>query len=309
MIEILIGIFSTTIRLAIPVLFVALGEIFVQRSGMLNLGLEGLMLIGASCGFTVTFLTGNPLLGILSAMLLGGLVCLLMGYFSITLGVNQIIAGIAIWILGMGLSSFMYRIYVLPGLEVFPTITPLPPVEIPVLSQIPALGEILFKHNILVYFALLLVPLSIMILFRTTIGLKITAVGENPRAADSVGINVHRIRYLCIIIGGVMAGLGGAYLTVADLGAFMEGMVAGRGWIAFALIAFGMWNPLLILVGCLIFGGAQAFQFRLQAMGVGIPYFALLIMPYVVILTTLVLMAKIKKRAPPAAMTLPYKRE
>jgi Uncharacterized ABC-type transport system, permease component len=288
-----------------PILLPALGEIFTQRSGILNLGLEGIMLMGALAGFAGTYFTHNLWVGLIAAVITGIVFSLIMGFLSITVKANQVIAGTAITILGTGLSAFLYR--VMFGVQKLPPqIDAFKPLEIPVLSNIPILGPILFNHNILVYLTLALVVLSAFVLEKTPFGLKVRAVGENPRAADSKGINVALVRYLCVMIGGAFAGLGGAFLSIGFMNSFLDGMVAGRGFIAVAVVIFARWNPYRALGAALLFGGASALQMRLQAIGVPIPLQFLLALPYV--LTILVLLSVSKKAEFPAAYTLPYSR-
>jgi simple sugar transport system permease protein len=287
-----------------PVLLAVLGEIFTERSGVLNLGLEGIMAMGAFAGFAGGFASGNAWLGLMAGLAAGALMGLIMAFFSVTLKTNQVVTGISLVILGSGLSAFMYR-------ELFgissrpPRVEGVADLNIPVLSQIPVVGPILFQHSVVVYLAVLLVVLSWAALFRTTWGLKVRAVGEAPSAADTSGINVAHIRYVCVIVGSALAGLGGAVLSVAQMGLFVENMVAGRGWIAIALVIFARWRPSLALAGALLFGVADALQFRLQALGfAAVPYEFLLMLPY--LLTILVLVGSSKRQAGPAALGEPY---
>lgn len=291
--------------MSMPILLPALGEIFTQRSGILNLGLEGIMLMGALAGFAGTFFTQNLWVGLLAAVITGILFSLIMGFLSITVKANQVIAGTAITILGTGLSTFLFRemfgIQKLP-----PQIESFTPLEIPLLSDIPFLGPVLFNHNAMIYLTLILVVFTAFVLEKTPFGLQVRAVGENPRAADSKGINVALVRYLCVMIGGAFAGLGGAFLSIGFMNTFIDGMVAGRGFIAVAVVIFARWNPYRALGAALLFGGASALQMRLQAIGVPIPHQFLLALPYA--LTILVLLSVSKKAEFPAAYTLPYSR-
>jgi len=302
----IVSLFAGTIRMSTPILFAALGDIFTQRSGILNLGLEGIMLMGALAAFVGTYFSGNLWIGILLAMLVGMLFSLFMGYLSITLRVNQVIAGIAITILGGGLSAFLDRaIFGIQSLP--PSIVPFPTLNIPLLSNIPILGPILFSHNILVYISIVLVIVMQILLNRTTFGLKVKAVGEHPKAADSKGINVLGVRYVCMAIAGVCAGLGGAFLSIANMNTFIDQMVAGRGFIAVAVVIFASFVPVKALLGSLIFGGASALQMRLQAVGVPIAHQFLLALPYV--LTIIVLISVSRKAEFPSAYTIPFVRE
>lgn len=300
-----VSLLAGTIRMSMPILLPALGEIFTQRSGILNLGLEGIMLMGALAGFAGTFFTQNLWVGLLAALITGILFSLIMGFLSITVKANQVIAGTAITILGTGLSTFLFRemfgIQKLP-----PQIESFPPLEIPLLSHIPFLGPVLFNHNAMIYLTFILVLFTAFVLEKTPFGLQVRAVGENPRAADSKGINVALVRYLCVMIGGAFAGLGGAFLSIGFMNTFIDGMVAGRGFIAVAVVIFARWNPYRALGAALLFGGASALQMRLQAIGVPIPHQFLLALPYV--LTILVLLSVSRKAEFPAAYTLPYSR-
>ena len=297
-------LFASTIRLAIPILLATLGEIFSQRSGVLNLGIEGMMLMGALGGFIGAHFTGSLWFGVLSGIIIGGLFGLIHAVFSVTLGANQMLSGIGLYMLGWGLSSFLFR--AIFGLSPVARLEGFSPIHIPILSQIPILGPILFQQNILVYLTFLLVPLFTIILFRTTIGLKIRAVGHNPMAADTLGISVFRIRYLCVILGGMLAGVGGAYLVLAEIGVFTNQMTASRGWIAVALVVFSKWLPSWAMAGALLFGLANAMQLRFQALGVAFPYQFLLMLPY--ILTIIALIMSYRRAERPAALTRPYKR-
>ncbi len=300
-----ISIFAAAVRMATPILFAVLGELFAERSGILNLGLEGTMILGAFAGFMGTFYTGNIWFGVLAGIMTGMLLGLLMGVMSIRLRLNQAVAGIAITLFGLGLSTFLFRvvfgIFLIP-----PTIERFKPIQIPLLCQIPVIGPIFFQHNLLVYIVLLMVPVSSIILFKTTIGLKIRSVGENPRAADSLGVNVYNVRYLCIILCGALAGLGGAYLPLAELGVFTEGMSAGRGWIAIAIVIFGKWVPSRILLGTILFSTIDSLQLRLQAVGFAIPYQFLVMLPYVI--TIVIIAAAYKRAGAPSALTIPYEK-
>ncbi len=299
----LISLFAATLRLAAPLLFAALGENLSERAGVLNLGLEGIMLIGTFAGFSGVYFTGNLLLGVLSGLMVGGLMGLLMALWGVSFRANQIVVGMAIWLFGMGLTTFLSRT-VFAGYTSSPTIKGFETIDIPLLSQIPLLGPILFQQNVLLYLALIMVPIFAIFLSRTTLGLKIRAVGENPRAADILGVSVYRARYLCVTIGGMMAGLAGATLTLSPPYSFVENMVSGRGFIAVALVIFSKWNPYMILVGALIFAGANALQLRLQPLGLGIPseFFAML--PY--LFTVIALMLVSRKARAPAALGVPY---
>lgn len=300
-----VGVLTATVRLGAPILFASLGEAFGQRSGVLNLSVEGMMTMGAFGGFTIVYFTGSLWLGVLAAMITSGLIALIMAFFSVTARVNQAVAGVMIGIFSYGLVAFLMSViyggnYTLAR-ETFGA------VNIPLLSQIPVVGPVLFKQNILGYSAFLLVPILWFFLFHTNSGMKIIAVGENPAAADTLGIKVYLVRYLAVIFGGMMAGLGGAYMSLAYSNTLSWDMIAGRGWIAIALVIFGRWNPLYILGGVLLFSFVDALQLNLQGLGFNIPYQFLIMLPY--ILTVVALIALSRKANAPASLTKPYARE
>ena len=317
----LIALATAGIRLAVPVLLAVLGEVITERSGVLNLGLDGVMVIGGLAGFAAAYFFENgPLaeaagawsawLGLGAGVLAGMGMGLVMGVLTISLRADQVISSVTLVVLGHGLANYFYQ-------QTFSSLTArvtgLGPVPIPFLSRIPVLGEILFDHNPTVYLTAVLVYLTWFFLFRTTWGLKIRSVGENPAAATSSGVNVELVRYAATMIGSGLVGLGGAVLTVVQLRLFREGITAGRGWIAVALVVFARWQPGLALVGALLFGLADALQYRIQALwpterGSGaIPYEFLLMLPYV--LTLLALFYRKERQDAPAALGKPYVKE
>lgn len=306
----LTSLLTAGIRLAVPILLAVLGEIITERAGVLNLGIEGVMLVGGLASFMVAYGlehgVGLPLVGAwvgLGAGLLGGMLMgLLMAVMTVTFRADQVVAGVTLVLFGQGLTTYLYRQQFasmtarVTGLESWP---------IPVLSTIPVLGEVLFTHNMMVYISVALVVLCWFLLFRTNWGLQIRAVGENPAAADTSGINVKRTRYASLLLGSALVGLGGGVLTVAQLHLFREGITAGRGWIAVALVFFSRWHPLRALWGSLLFGVADALQFRIQALGSKqLPYEFLLMLPYV--LTLFVLLKRTRRSDAPAALGIPY---
>ncbi len=299
----LIGILAASIRLATPILLAALGELFTERAGILNLGLEGIMLMGTLGGFLGAYWTGNLWAGVFAAMIVGVLMGLLMGVMSITVKANQVVAGLGITILGSGLSTLLFRLSF--GLRTAPpTLDIFPAIKIPLLSQIPILGPIFFEHNILVYLTLILVPISAFVLYRTKFGLAVRAVGESPDAVDTRGLSVNRLRYLSLVIGGALAGLGGAYMVLGSLGLFWTNMTAGRGFIAIAVVVFAKWDPWRALLGALVFGLASALQISLQTVSVPIPSELLLMLPYII---TIIVLVIVSRRAEfPAAFAIPY---
>lgn len=300
--QVIIGILSSGIRLATPYLYAAIGETFGQRSGVLNLGVDGIMLLGAFAAFYVTRISENLVLGLLAAMIVGGVMGLIMAFISVTLQAEQGISGIGIYLFGLGMSDLLFQ----ATLGTVETINGFPDLEIPVLSALPALGEIFFQHNILVYGAYALVPLSWFILNKTTIGLKIRAVGENPEAADSLGVSVEAVRYFTVILGGVLSGIAGASLSIALLNIFQQNMTAGLGFIAVALVYFGGWRPFGVLLGALIFSTVNALQLWVQVLDIPIPSDFAVMMPYVLTIVVLVFIAQRVRQ--PAALTKVYER-
>lgn len=299
-----IATFSRTLAYGTPLLLGTLGEIYAERSGVLNLGIEGMMIMGAYSAFAIAYTTGNPWLGILTAAVVGGAFSLIHAFASITLKANQVVSGLALTMLGLGLSGVLGR-----GWEGKPLPAPLGKITVPVLSDIPVLGPILFDgQNMIVYLTILLVPLLWYILYRTRIGITIRSVGENPATADSLGINVGRVRYLCVVVGGILAGVAGGYLSVAYRPAWTEGMTAGMGWIVIALTIFAFWNPAIGMLGAYLFAALFHLSFRLQ------PWVSpelLRAMPYAFAIVVLIAVSRgtlQKKMGAPAALTLPYTR-
>jgi ABC-type uncharacterized transport system permease subunit len=296
-------ILASTVRLATPLIYAALGEVFTERSGVLNIGLEGIMLFGAFTGFAVASFSGSRDLGLLAGILVGVLIGLLFGFFAITIKANQIVVGAALNMFGMGMTGFLYR-------SLFTTtvhgISAYPPINIPLLSQIPVLGQVLFQHNILVYASVVLVAVSSFILYRTAFGLSVRSIGEHPKAADTAGINVTLFRYTCCMIGGALAALGGAYLTIAHTNQFVENITSGRGFIALAVVVFGRWKPWGAFWASLLFGVFYALQLQMQAMtnNTAIPYQIWQALPY---LATLIVLISLRGRsAAPKVLGVPY---
>ena len=303
--SLVVGWLAASMRLAVPILFAALGELFTERSGVLNLGLEGVMIVGALTGFVAAFNSGSLWLGVLVAAICGMLMALLMAFMSVTAKVNQVVAGLGITILGGGLATLLFRLFF--GLRSTPPqVTTFPRYPIPYLSEIPVLGRILFDHNVMVYLALVLVPISWVVLYRTRFGLAIRAVGENPDAVDTRGMSVSKLRYIGLLIGGALAGIGGAYLPLANLGLFWSDMTAGRGFIAIAVVVFSRWDPVGVLIGSLVFGGAHALQLTMQTLKVPIRSELLLMLPYLI--TILVLISVSRRAEFPGAFAVPYSR-
>jgi len=309
-----VALATAAIRLAVPILLATLGEIITERSGVLNLGLEGVMVMGGVTGFMAAYyLQSGPLagvstwLGLGAGMVAGMLMGLILAGLSVTLRADQVIVGVTLVVFGQGIANYLYR-------QAFSSLTArtngLPPVSVPGLSSIPVLGPILFSHDATVYLTVFLVFLVWFLLFRTTWGLRIRSMGENPAAGETSGLSVNRTRYTAILLGAALAGLGGAVLTVVQLRLFREGIMGGRGWIAVALVIFARWQPTRALFGALLFGLADAVQYRIQALsqigrGTGtIPYEFLLMLPYV--LTLVVLWFRTGRGAAPEVLGRPY---
>ena len=294
---------GATLRIATPILLGALGETIIERAGILNLGIEGTMLLSAFSGFVAAQVTGSLYVGLAAAIATGIVLSLVLGVLTVTLGVNQHVSGLGITLFATGLALFLFRL-MYGGEQVPPKLDHGFP-QLPILTGTPL--EPVFSQYALTYVALILVPIIGWLLYRTAFGLRLRAVGENPEAADTAGINVYQMRYFALIIGGALMGLGGAFLSLAQLGAFSQGLVNGQGWIAIAIVIFGNWQPRKVLAGALLFAGLQALQLRLQAQGVALPYEALLALPYVL---TIVAIAFAGRNASyPAALLKPYKRE
>jgi len=305
----LISLLSGMIRIATPIFFAALGELIVERSGILNLGVEGAMLAGAFVGFVGGFLTGSLWLGVLLGIMAGGLLNLLMAFMSVTLKVDQTVAGLTINLFSAGLTFYLFRIIFkgfgssnLPNLHTFNVI------RIPILSSIPFIGEVLFSQYLLSYIAFLVVlPGIFFFLYRTKYGLNLRCIGENPEAMDMKGVKVSRYQYLALLFGGMMAGAGGAFLTLASAGLFVSEIIGGRGWIAIAIVIFGDWKPFRIMLAALFFGLLDTFQLQIQGIGVQFPYQILLTLPYIL---TIVAVAIGRRRAgAPIHLGIPYKRK
>ncbi len=301
--RVLLGILTSGIRLATPYLYAGIGETFGQRSGVLNLGVEGQMLMGAFAAFYVAMQTGNLWLGLLVAILVGGVMGVAMAFVSVTLRAKQGISGIGFFLFGLGLSDLLFQ----KMLGTVQTVSGFPRLAIPLLSEIPYIGEVFFRHNILVYGAYLLVPLAAFVMNKTTFGLKVRAVGENPEAADSLGVNVTRMRYTTVTLGGMFSGLAGASLSIALLNVFQQNLTSGLGFIAVALVYFGGWRPWGVLAGALLFSMVNALQLWVQVLGIPIPSEFAVMMPYV--LTIVALVVAVQRVRPPTALTKPFIRE
>ncbi|MEA5570423.1 ABC transporter permease [Calothrix sp. UHCC 0171] len=284
------NIIADTLRAATPLIFAGLGELITEKSGILNLGVEGIMLIGAVSGFIVASNTGNVYLGFLIALLAGMLISLIHAVLTITINANQIATGLAITIFGSGLSGFIGTEYV------GKTITGLQRQGIPFLNSLPLVGEALFQQDILVYFAIILTILVGWFLQKTRAGLMLRSIGESPESANALGLRVKRMQYLAVLFGGAMAGFAGAYLSLAYTPLWSENIIAGRGWIAIALVVFASWQPKRLLLGAYLFGGINAIQLILQGIGVDISPYLLSSLPYLATIIVLVLTSQKQTR-------------
>ena len=302
----IVDFLKLTLLSMVPFVLASQGTMLGGRTGVFNVAQEGIMLVGASVGFLVSWLTGSNLVGVIAAMAIGGLFGLILAYFTTTLKMDQFVVGLALFFIGTGLSSL------LPKLVIGVTLTPplvktLPDIAIPLLSKIPILGPILFNQNILVYISILLSIVFWYVLYKTNLGLRLRSIGENPKAADALGINVISNRYLTAVIGGMLIGLAGAYLPMVYTGTFTDLMTKGRGWIAIALTFFGGWSPLPILFGSLFFAAIEVLSFRFQVGGSFIPYQILTMLPYIA--TIVVMIFSFGRARPPAFLGQNYDRE
>ncbi len=298
----IVGVITGAILASTSVLYAALGEVMVERAGVINLGVEGTLLMGAVTGFMVAAQTGNPLLGVLAAAVVGGLFNLILAYLVVTRRANQLASGLALGFFGLGLSALLGKPYVGRLVDT------LPKLPLPGLSDLPVVGPVLFRHDLLVY---LVLPLAILIwwaLFRTRWGLAMRAVGESKTVAYAAGKRPNWLQYQALFLGGLMAGLGGAHLSLAYTGVWAESMTAGRGFIAVALVIFAAWNPLRAVWGALLFGGALALQLQLQARGTPISPFILDMLPYLLTLGVLLLVRSSRKYAMPEGLKTVFER-
>ena len=309
-----VSILAVTIRAGTSLLYATIGEIYTERAGILNLGVEGIMIMGAVIGFAGAYHSGNPWLGVLLAMLTGGLLALLHAALTVSLQADQVVSGLVLTIFGTGMANFLGQKL---GPEGGPLVGLVGPKFIrhplPGFSELPLIGPALFNQDVLVYLMYVLVPLSWFYLYKTRPGLHLRAVGENPHTADALGVNVYGLRYLYTAVGGALIGLGGAHLSLSYTPGWTDGLTAGRGWIAVALVIFAAWDPARAVLGAILFGGVNAVQFRLQAAGTTIPASFLGMMPYLLTIVVLVLITwweKFSRRVrAPAALGQPFTRE
>lgn len=303
--EVVSSVLFNTLRAGTPLLLATLGEVYTERAGIINLGVEGLMSVGALTAFVVTLQTGSCALGLLSATVAAALLAAVHAFLCVRLNSNQTVSGLALVMLGTGLSSLFGRAYI--GIPLSERITP---IRLPVLGDLPLIGPALFGQDPVVYLAILLTVVLWFVLFYTKYGMSIRAVGENPAAADSLGINVYLVRFLCTVLGGALAGLSGAYISLGYTPGWSEGITMGRGWIAVALTVFTFWNPLRSLVGAYLFGGIEILQFRLQPLGISPSLLTTL--PYLATILALVIgtRGRLRRRlGAPKSLGVPYERE
>jgi ABC-type uncharacterized transport system permease subunit len=299
----LIQVFVLTLAAATPLVIAALGELVVEKSGVLNLGVEGMMLIGAVSAFIVTVHTHSSWLGVGAGIAAGAAMALLFGVITLTLKANQVATGLALSLFGIGLSAFIGLPYVAAVVE------PIGALDIPVLSSIPVVGPMLFAHNPIVYLSLALFGGVHGFLYHTRGGLVVRAIGESPQSAHAIGYRVIAIRYATVLFGGACAGLAGAYLSLAFTPLWTEGMTAGRGWIALALVVFATWKPWRVVAGAWLFGGVTLAQFQIQAAGIDIPAQLLAMLPYAATIVVLALISRDAtaiRRNSPAALGKPF---
>jgi simple sugar transport system permease protein len=286
MMDNLIPILVAAVAAGTPMVFAALGELVTEKSGVLNLGVEGMMLMGAVTGFAVASQTGNPWLGAVAGMAAGAAMALIFAVLTLNLMANQVASGLALTLFGVGLSAFLGKPYESVSLVVAP------PPAIPLLSQIPVVGPLLFNYHLLVYVSWVLFAVIAWFLYKSRAGLVLRSIGESPESAHAIGYPVIRIRYLATLFGGAMAGLGGAYLSEFYAPLWVEGMTSGRGWIALALVVFATWRPARVMIGAYLFGGVTIAQFFAQGAGVSIPSQFLSSLPYLATIVVLVFISR-----------------
>ncbi len=309
--DFVVSILAASVPLTMPILYTSVGEVYAERSGVLNLGIEGVMGLSAFVSLWATFSTGSYLYGLLAAVIAGAAMGALHSFATVRVGINQLISGLLIYSLGGGIADFAYRKLTATS---FPVVQPLPPMHFPVISSLPVVGPILFSQNILVYASFAVAIVLGLILYKTTWGLKIRAVGENPEASDAAGINVNLVRHLCVIFGAILAGVAGASLTLGYLGLYNTGdtLVAGRGWIAIVVVIFARWSPYRAIAGSWLFGIGYSIAATFIGSGIfstagpGTGYF-LLAIPYIFALVFILLFHR-GTRAP-SSLTVPYKRK
>ena len=300
------GFWMAVVRMATPLIFGTLGELICERAGVVNLGIEGIMAAGCMGGWMWVYMGGTLWGGVAFAAFIGVVFGFLHALLTVHLGLSQHVSGLGVTMLGSSLSAFVFRM-MLPGVTTPPKIVPFQSLEIPVLDQIPFLGEVLFSQTSLTLAAFGLVGLLIWFLFRTPLGLALRMVGENPMAVEAQGLSVFALRTFAVCLGSAFMAVGGAFLTLSAFDAYYIGMVNGRGWICIALVVFASWKPGKALLGCLLFAGFDALQMRVQqASGMAIPYQFYLMLPYVFSIVALIVMSR--KAAYPKALLIPFRK-
>jgi general nucleoside transport system permease protein len=302
----MVGMLQTSIIRATPIALAAMCGVMSERAGVVNIGIEGIMLMSAQAAVVSASLAGNLYVGLLAAVLMGGLVAAIHAFLVIRFKVDQIVSGVAINIFGVGMTSFISSRFLEKAFTHLNVSGTFPIIPIPILSKIPVIGPVLFENNIVIYLTFVVIIAAHVVLFYTPWGLRTRAVGEHPKAADTLGINVYLMRYVNVIIGGMIAGLGGAYFTIGAVGRFDQAMTGGKGFIGLAAMIFGNWTPFGAYLASLVFGFADSLQVRLQVLNVPIPSAFLLMAPYIV--TMIVLTGVIGKSTPPAADGVPYEK-
>ena len=297
--------FAAAVRLAMPLMFAGLGELAAEKAGILNIGMEGIMLTGAFCGFAGAWYGGGIAAGLLAAMLGGILVALLHGFLSITLAQNQTVSGLAINMLTLGLTSFLFKL--MSEGQGYMQVETLPVIALPLLSEIPLIGEAFFHRDILSYCLYILVIVMVVFYRKTRMGMNCFAIGNNAKAAESAGIPVHRYQWVMMLVNGALGGIGGAFLVLVQLGVFTENMIAGRGYIALACVILGRYSPVGVFLSALLFGLANAMQIRLQVLGVDISPYLLGMLPYLI--TLLAMLGAAGKSSKPDGLGKPFVRE
>jgi general nucleoside transport system permease protein len=299
------GFLSASMRLAVPILLAALGGIYNERSGVLNIGMEGMMIVGSLVGFVAGFFLHNLWLGVLAAVASGILLGIVLGFFVITLSANQVVAGISLNLLCVGLTSLLFRVIFGVG-TASPRVNSFEALPVPLLGNIPILGPLFFRQSPLGYITYALVILTFVVMYRTSWGLSIISTGENPEAAETLGVSVARTRYRSLMISGALCALGGAFLSVDATGLFINNMTAGRGYIALALLILGRRHPFGLLAAALMFGAADALQLRTQILNIGVPFQFMVMLPY--LLTMIVLAVFVRRIDNPAALGEHYRK-
>ncbi len=308
------SIVSIALAAGTSLVYATIGEILTERAGILNLGVEGIMIMGAVTGFAAAFHTESVLWGVVVAMLVGAIMASIHAFVTITLLADQVVSGLAMTLFGTGLASFLGQRLGVDGAPLVGQIGPrFQRVALPVLSDLGAMGDSVFNRDILTYFMYILVPIIWVFIYKLRAGLVLRSVGENPQASDAMGVDVFRVRYVYTIVGGMLVGLGGAHLSLSYTPGWTENITGGRGWIAVALVIFATWDPIRSVAGALLFGGVNAIQFRLQAAGTTIPASLLNMLPYILTIVVLVIVTwfeSLRKRVgAPASLGIPYVRE